>query len=67
MRHLGARRIRIGLEEAHRGHDEARHAERALEALAVDHGLLDGVQRAIGRLQAFDRFDAAILDRMSQN
>ena len=52
-----ARRVRIRLEEAHRGHDEARHAERALEALLVDHALLHRVQRAVGGRQSLDRHD----------
>ena len=54
MRELGARRVRIGLEEADRGHHEAGHTEGALEALAADHRLLHGMQRPVGRRQALD-------------
>ena len=48
MRELVARRVRVDLEEADRGHDEAGHAERALESLLVNDRLLHGVQRAVG-------------------
>src|SRR4029453_2723859 len=55
VRELRARWVWIRLEEAHRGHDEAGHAERALEALLVDHTLLHRVQGAVGSSQSFDR------------
>ena len=49
------------LQEADRGHDEARHAEGALEALLLDHALLHRMERAVGRGQALDRLDASSL------
>src|SRR6187399_2318268 len=55
---LRARRVWIRLEEAHRGHDEAGHAERALEALLLDDALLYRVQRAIGGRKPLDRDDS---------
>src|SRR5678815_975463 len=57
VRELRARRVWIRLEEAHRGHDEARHAERALEPLLVDHAPLHGVQRAVGGSESLDGDD----------
>jgi hypothetical protein len=54
VRELFARRVRIRLEIADRGHHETRHAEGALEALAFDHGLLHWMQRAIGLGETFD-------------
>ena len=54
MGQLLARRIRVLLQVADRRHDEAGHAERALETLLVDHALLHRVQCAVGRCQAFD-------------
>ena len=47
-------RVRVRLEIAHRGHQEARHAERALEALLIDHALLHRMQRAVGGRQSLD-------------
>src|SRR5690242_20555130 len=41
VRQLGARGVGILLEEAHRRHNESRHAERALKALVIHHRLLD--------------------------
>ena len=46
MRELLARRVRVGLEIAGRRHHEARHAERALEALFIDDALLHCAQLA---------------------
>ena len=40
VRQFLARRVRVGLQVAGGGHDEAGHAERALEALLVDDALL---------------------------
>ena len=58
MRKLGSRGVGIRFQESHRGHHEAGHAERALEALLVDHALLDGGQFAGCRIrEAFDRRD----------
>src|SRR5262245_61381407 len=54
-RKLRARGIRTTLEEADRAHDEARHAERALESLSVDNGALNRMQRSVGARQALDR------------
>src|SRR6185295_490244 len=58
-RQLRARRIWTTLEEADRAHDEARHAERALESLLVDNGALNRMQRAVGARQALNRQHAA--------
>jgi hypothetical protein len=57
VRKLRACRIRIRLEEADRGHDETRHAERTLEALLVDDALLHGVKRPIRGSESLDRDD----------
>src|SRR5262249_61275004 len=46
-RKLRARRIWTMLEEADRAHDEARHAEGALESLFVDNGALHRMQRSV--------------------
>src|ERR1700754_69796 len=65
-RKLGARRIGTALEEADGAHDEARHAERALESLFVDNGALNRMQRSIGTRQALDRQDSAAAYGMSK-
>src|ERR671923_1658803 len=57
VRHLLTSRIGIPLEEADRRHDEAGHAEGALEALLVEHAALHRVQLASGAGQSFDRDD----------
>ena len=53
-------------QESHRGHNEAGHAERALEALCVDDALLDRVQRAVGTRQPFDRHDFPAAHRVCE-
>src|SRR4030095_5664085 len=58
-RNLRARGIWTTLEEANRAHDEARHAERALESLFVDDGALNRMQRAIGARQTLNRQNSA--------
>src|SRR6185295_5851455 len=58
-RKLRARGIWTTLEEADCAHDEARHAERALESLFVDNGALHRMQRSIGARQALDRHHAS--------
>src|SRR4029450_13017168 len=58
-RQLRARGIWTALEEADRAHDEARHAERALESLFVDNGALNRVQRSISARQALNRQNTA--------
>src|SRR5687767_13890353 len=57
MRELLTRGIRVGLEIADGGHHKARHAEGALEALALDDGLLHRVECAIGLGKAFYAHD----------
>src|SRR5262249_28130121 len=57
---LGARGIWMTIEEADSAHDEARHAEGALESLFVDDGTLNRMQRAIGARQALDRQNFAL-------
>ena len=54
------------LEEGDRAHDEARHAERALESLFVDHGALNRMQRAVGARQPLNRLNVAASDGMGQ-
>src|SRR6185436_6293118 len=54
------------LEEADRAHDEARHAERALESMFVDNRALDRMQRSIGPRQALDRQHSAAAYGVSQ-
>ena len=57
-----ARGIRIDLQESDRRHDEAGHAERALEALLVDDALLHRMQRAVGARPAL-RWSTIFLPR----
>src|SRR5262245_9189406 len=64
---LRARGIRTTLEKADRAHDEARHAERALESLFVDNRALNRMQRSIGARQTLDRQDAAAAYGVSQH
>src|SRR5262245_52258697 len=58
-RKLRARGMWTMLEEADRAHDEARHAEGALESLFVDNGALHRMQRSVGARQALNRQHAA--------
>src|ERR1035441_7437551 len=51
---FSTRGIWICLQEADRRHDEAGHAEGALEALFVNHRLLHGVELAIRARQSFN-------------
>src|SRR5487761_315418 len=44
---LGFRRVRVAVEQPPRGHHHARRAETALEAVALDEPLLDGVELAV--------------------
>src|SRR6185295_12688734 len=53
-RQLRARGIWTTLKETDRAHNEARHAERALESLFVDNGALNRVQSAVGARQALN-------------
>ena len=62
-----ARRVRVGLEEADRRHDEPGHAEGALEALLVDDRLLHRMQRAVGGGQPFDRDDVPVAHGVRQH
>src|SRR5205809_977488 len=60
MRQFLTRRTWIGFEIPDRRHHEARHAERALEALLLDDRLLHRVQLhliALARREALDRDD----------
>src|SRR5919106_926979 len=51
---LSARR-RLRMIEREQGHHEAGRAEPALRAVGFDHGLLDGMQRAVRPAQVLDR------------
>ena len=53
------RRIGIGHPQSVQRHDEPRSAEAALAAVAFDHGLLDGMQRAAGTRQMLHRHHMA--------
>src|SRR6185436_3767043 len=64
---LRARGIWTTLEEADRAHDEAWHAERALESLFVDNRALNRMQRAIGARQALDRQNASAAHGVGQH
>jgi hypothetical protein len=64
---LGACGTRVGLEEPDGGHDEARHAERALEALFFHHRLLHWVQCAIGGFEPFNRLNLPAADGVREN
>ncbi len=67
VRQLLARRVRVDLEEADGGHDEAGHAEGALEALLVDDRLLHGVQRAVGGGEPLDAHHAPVAHGVRQH
>ena len=54
------------LVHAEQAHDEARRAEAALAAVALHHGLLRGVQRAVGGGDVFDRPHGHAVHRMGQ-
>src|SRR4029450_7201437 len=58
-RKLRARGIWTLLEEADRAHDEARHAEGALESLFVDNSALNRMQTAVSARQALNRQNTA--------
>src|SRR5262245_42961894 len=66
-RQLRAGRVWTTLEEADRAHDEARHAERALESLFVDNGALDRMQTAVGARQALNGQDTSAADGVGQH
>ena len=56
MREFGTRGIGICFQESDSRHDEAGHAEGALEALFVDHGLLHGVELAVWQTPVLRRW-----------
>src|SRR5690606_18073318 len=45
----------LAMVQREQGHHEARRAEAALRAVALDHGLLYGMERAVGAAQVLDR------------
>ena len=57
-----ARPSGLVLVERPQGHHEARRAEAALRAVAIDHRLLDGVQRAIWLAQVFHGIEGAAVE-----
>src|SRR5262249_40206963 len=66
-RKLRARGIWTMLEEADRAHDEARHAEGALESLFVDNGALHRMQRSVSARKALDGQYAAAAHGVGQH
>ncbi len=60
---LGARRRLARLVQCEERHDEARRAEAALRAMAVDEGLLDRMQRSFRAFQAFDGDELLAVER----
>ena len=67
MSKFRARGVGIRFQKSNSRHDEARHAEGALESLLVDHSLLDGMKRSVGTGQAFDGQDFLAADSMGQH
>src|SRR5580692_11731643 len=67
MRQLDPRGIGIRIQKCHRRHDEAWHAERALEALLVDDTLLNWVQGSVGAREPFDCENFLVADGVCQN
>ena len=67
MGELLAGRVGVDLEVADGGHDEAGHAEGALETLLVDDALLDGMEGAVGFSEAFDGDDLLAAGGMGED
>jgi hypothetical protein len=67
MRQLDPGGIGIRIQKCHRRHDEAWHAERALEALLVDDTLLNWVQGSVGAREPFDCENFLVADGVCQN
>src|SRR5579884_771803 len=64
---FGSRGAGIRFEIANRGHNEARHAERALETLFIDHALLNRMQLALGTGEPLDSGDVFAADGVRQD
>src|SRR5690606_29204181 len=61
---VGVRRVRLALEQRDRAHDLPGLTVAALRDVLVDPGLLDLMQRAVLRGDAFDRRDLDTLERL---
>ena len=67
MRQFGAAGVGIRLQISHRCHQEAGHAERALEALFIDYALLDRMQGSVRAGQSFDGLDSPAAHRVGEH